>query len=51
MLIRRCSCYHQVFREFRKLGNVTAAVETSMDALLLPIFLTSITTIAAFLTW
>ena len=38
------------FREFRKLGNVTAAVETSMDALLLPIFLTSITTIAAFLT-
>ena len=31
------------FREFRKLGNVTAAVETSMDALLLPIFLTSIT--------
>ena len=38
------------FREFRKLGDVTAAVETSMDALLLPIFLTSITTIAAFLT-
>jgi Predicted exporters of the RND superfamily len=38
------------FREFRKLGNVTAAVEKSMDALLLPIFLTSITTIAAFLT-
>ncbi len=38
------------FREFRKLGDVNAAVESSMDALLLPIFLTSITTIAAFLT-
>ncbi len=38
------------FREFRKLRDVNTAIESSMDALLLPIFLTSITTIAAFLT-
>ena len=38
------------FREFRKLRDVNSAIESSMDALLLPIFLTSITTIAAFLT-
>ena len=38
------------FRELRKLHDVNAAIESSMDALLLPIFLTSITTIAAFLT-
>ena len=38
------------FREFRKLRDVNTAIESSMDALLLPIFLTSITTIVAFLT-
>jgi len=38
------------FREFRRLGNVQRAIEASMEALLVPIFLTSITTIAAFLT-
>ena len=38
------------FRELRKLRDVNTAIESSMDALLLPIFLTSITTIAAFLT-
>ena len=38
------------FREFRRLGNVQSAIEASMGALLVPIFLTSITTIAAFLT-
>ena len=38
------------FREFRKLRDVNTAIQSSMDALLLPIFLTSITTIAAFLT-
>lgn len=38
------------YREFRKLRDVNTAIQSSMDALLLPIFLTSITTIAAFLT-
>ena len=38
------------FREFRRLGNVPNAIEASMRSLLVPIFLTSITTIAAFLT-
>ena len=38
------------FREFRRLGNIQTAIEASMEALLVPIFLTSITTIAAFLT-
>ena len=38
------------FRELRKLRDVNTAIQSSMDALLLPIFLTSITTIAAFLT-
>jgi len=38
------------FREFRKLKNVETAIEYTMESLLIPIFLTSITTIAAFLT-
>ena len=38
------------FREMRKNNNVKFAVQNSMDALFLPIFLTSLTTIAAFLT-
>ena len=38
------------FREFRRLENVKTAIEYSMESLLIPIFLTSITTIAAFLT-
>ena len=38
------------FREIRKVKNVDKALISSMDALLTPIFLTSITTIAAFLT-
>ena len=38
------------FREIRKVENVDKALISSMDALLTPIFLTSITTIAAFLT-
>ena len=38
------------FREIRKNKNVDVAIASSMDALLVPIFITSITTIAAFLT-
>ena len=38
------------FREFRRLKNVETAIEYTMESLLIPIFLTSITTIAAFLT-
>ena len=38
------------FREFRRLKNVKIAIEYTMESLLIPIFLTSITTIAAFLT-
>ena len=38
------------FREFRMSGNVQNAIVGSMSSLLAPIFLTSITTIAAFLT-
>ena len=38
------------FREFRRLKNVKIAIEHTMESLLIPIFLTSITTIAAFLT-
>ena len=38
------------FREFRRLKSVKNAVEYTMESLLIPIFLTSITTIAAFLT-
>ena len=38
------------FREFRRLKNVKIAIEDTMESLLIPIFLTSITTIAAFLT-
>ncbi len=38
------------FRELRDLGEVHLAVESAMRSLLTPIFLTSITTIAAFLT-
>ena len=38
------------FREFRRLKNVETAVEYTMESLLIPIFLTSITTITAFLT-
>ena len=37
------------FRSLRKEKNITIAVERTMDALLLPIFLTRITTIAAFM--
>jgi len=37
-------------REMRKIQNVKDSIRSSMDVLLLPIFLTSITTIAAFLT-
>ena len=38
------------FRELRYLGEVDLAIESAMRSLLFPIFLTSITTIAAFLT-
>ncbi len=38
------------FRELRSQKNVHSAIASGMDALLAPIFLTSITTIAAFLT-
>ena len=38
------------FREFRRLKSVETAIEYTMESLLIPIFLTSITTIAAFLT-
>ena len=38
------------FREFRRLKNVKTAIEYAMESLLVPIFLTSITTISAFLT-
>ncbi len=38
------------FRELRKKRDVRLAVETSLDALFLPIFLTSLTTSVAFLT-
>ena len=38
------------FREMRVTKDVNTAVATTMDSLLIPIFLTSITTIAAFLT-
>ena len=38
------------FREFRRLKSVKIAIEYTMESLLIPIFLTSITTIAAFLT-
>ena len=38
------------FREMRVTNDVNTAVATTMDSLLIPIFLTSITTIAAFLT-
>ena len=38
------------FREIRKNKNVDVAIASNMDALLVPIFITSITTIAAFLT-
>ena len=38
------------FREFRRLKSVKTAVEYTMESLLIPIFLTSITTITAFLT-
>ena len=38
------------FRQFRRLKNVETAIEYTMESLLIPIFLTSITTIAAFLT-
>ena len=38
------------FRELRFQKNVQSAIASGMDALLVPIFLTSITTIAAFLT-
>ena len=38
------------FREFRRLKNVETAIEYTMESLLIPIFLTSITTITAFLT-
>ena len=38
------------FREIRKDKNVDNAIASSMDALLTPIFLTSITTVGAFLT-
>lgn len=37
------------FREMRKGKSAKAAVEASLDALILPIFLTALTTIAAFL--
>jgi len=37
------------FRELRKQNNVESAVQTTMDRLLLPVSLTSLTTIAAFL--
>ncbi len=38
------------FRELRITGNVSIAIESMMNSLLMPIFLTSITTISAFLT-
>ena len=38
------------FRELRRSRDVKLSIELSMDSLLLPLFLTSITTIAAFLT-
>ena len=38
------------FRELRRLKNVKTAIEHAMESLLVPIFLTSITTISAFLT-
>jgi|TARA_B110000467_G_scaffold138387_1_gene137096 predicted RND superfamily exporter protein len=38
------------FREVRKKGNVNEAVTTSLNALFLPIFLTSVTTAMAFMT-
>ena len=38
------------FRELRRLKNVETAIEYTMESLLIPIFLTSITTITAFLT-
>ena len=38
------------FREVRKKGNVREAVSTSLNALFLPIFLTSFTTAVAFMT-
>ena len=38
------------FRQFRRYKDVKTAIEQTMESLLIPIFLTSITTIAAFLT-
>ena len=38
------------FKEMRLQGDVPQALATTMDSLLIPIFLTSITTVAAFLT-
>ena len=38
------------FRELRRSRDVKLSIELSMDSLLLPLFLTSITTVAAFLT-
>ena len=38
------------FRQFRRYKDVKTAIEHTMESLLIPIFLTSITTIAAFLT-
>ena len=38
------------FKEMRSKGEVQQALSTTMDSLLVPIFLTSITTVAAFLT-
>ncbi len=38
------------FKDLRKKGDIERAVASTMDSLLIPIFLTSITTIAAFLT-
>ena len=38
------------FREFRRLKSVETAIEYTMESLLIPILMTSITTIAAFLT-
>jgi predicted RND superfamily exporter protein len=38
------------FREFRRSGDVKHSVRATMNALMLPVFLTSITTMAAFIT-
>ena len=38
------------FRQFRRYKDVKTAIEHTMESILIPIFLTSITTIAAFLT-